>query len=868
MTALIGILMFLSIWLPVIVAVCIAYEPTAQADRKGTLRDRRVLLSGGMALLEEIVLQYVFGRGSGSLRALIGMFRGRTTCQSLADWCLTLLICLPLAALTGCAVRYAFSAKRRGRRAWDPINRRRKAVLTLLTVCAAIPLILGAFFAMNGTTQLRIQEICRSQTVIDAEHGKTDVGYIILRNNGLLPCETGGMVLASDPDHAPYALASKTIAPGDTERFQAEKDRFVDIKKSGGTTVQLLSESGAELDAVSLAEMPDELAYRRTKRGWETYLTAADAQTAAAAQIPSPVFSALGGFYNDAFSLELSAPEGCEICYTLDGSVPTADSERYTAPIRVYDRSAEPNRFRAIQNVQADYLNKDPIGKKTVDKAFVVRAAAFDSDGNRSPIVTETYFVGLSDYSGKTVVSLVADPQDLFGDNGIYVTGADYDAWYTAHQQGGDESKAPTPNYLQRGEAWERAGNFEYYSAGTQALNQAVGLRIQGNSSRNAVLKRFSIFSRSRYSGSRLFAAPIFDDTYSHSLVLRGGFDNAFSNELAFGRDVAAVRSIPVVVFLNGEFWYETFLQEKYSASYFSETYGLAKDDVRWIKIGSWNNLSAEDKTAYQELLNKVSRLDLTDADGYDALNQVVDIQSYIDYISINLYLGNCDSGEKTNTCVWRTKTNEFTPYGDGRWRWALQDMDLVHKLTVKNNGYARSAEINTFMVSADENAGYKPLLADSVLWEALMESPVFRQQFTLTFMDLVNTTFAPDHVSTMLQTWGKDLSYDDDFYRDRAEYITKYMEQALNLSGTQETLTISAEHPEYGTVRLNTIAPDLTAGDWSGRYYTDYAVTLTALPAPGHRFVAWEVNGERRTDPTIETEILKGGSTVHVIFE
>ena len=93
-------------------------------------------------------------------------------------------------------------------------------------------------------------------------------------------------------------------------------------------------------------------------------------------------------------------------------------------------------------------------------------------------------------------------------------------------------------------------------------------------------------------------------------------------------------------------------------------------------------------------------------------------------------------------------------------------------------------------------------------------------------------------------------------------------MEQELGLTGTQETLTITTDTPDAGTVTLNTIKPDLSGGSWSGVYYTDYPVTLTAEPAEGHVFVAWEVNGERLTEPTIEADILRGGSNVHVIFQ
>ena len=857
MTALLGILMFLSIWLPVIVAAGIARDSETQSSR------RLLLMTSGAALAAELVLLYALGRGFSPVRTLIGMFRGRTTYQSVADWCMAVLLSLPGAAVIGCAARYFASGSRK--RAWVPVSRRTKSWLTLLSVCAAIPLILGVFCGLKGTTCLRMTEVCREQTALGENK---DMSYLILKNTGRMPCDTDGVQLSSDSEDRVYALPPTVIAPGGTAVFQTRKAQFVDIRKGGGSTVRLLSAGGTELDAVSLPEMPDDTAYRLTETGWRSVplLTSGDDETTA---VPAPTFSTPGGFYDEAFSLELSAPEGCEIYYTLDGSIPTVESTKYTRAIRVYDRSAEPNQFRSIQNVQKDYLNKEPIGQDPVDKAFVVRAVAVSAGGSLSPVATQTYLVGLPKYAGSQVVALTADPEDLFGDNGIYVTGKKYDAWYAGHHSPEDGTDdGPTPNFQQRGEAWERAGNFELFLDGAPVLNQPVGLRIQGNSSRSLPLKRFSVYARKLYGGSGLFDEPIFPGVETHSLSLRSGFDNELSNELLEGRNIGVLRSIPVSVFLNGEFWYKTSMMEKISNTYLAQTFGVAKDDVECVEIGVWSQVSADDKSVYMDMLSAVESQGGTDEEQYRAVDRIIDLQSYLDFICANLYLGNTDCSETQNVCVWRTKTDEFTFYGDGRWRWVLKDMDLNHGIAKKYNGFSISAEINSFTDRAGEGGAWPNLVQDSRIWETLQNNAVFRRQFVLTFMDLVNTTFAPDRVSALLEARGSDLSYDDDFYRVRAGYITGFMENALGLDGTQETLTITTDAPDGGTVQLNTITPDLSGGSWSGSYYTDYPVTLTAVPADGHRFVAWEVNGERRTEPTIEAEILKGGSTVHVIFE
>lgn len=870
MTALIGLLMFISIWIPVAIAVLTASDLPEQTDVRQHLKSKKTLVSAAAAILLELTVLYGMIQGAGPFEALSGAFVGRTSYQSIAQWCLAMLLCLPLSAAVGCAARYYFSGKRR--RVWRPIPARKKAILTLTAVCAAVPMLLGVFFGLSGAKYLRIVEVCREQSTIGEQNGEDDISYLVLKNDGTLPCETEGLAVQSDGEQRTFRLLPTTIPAGDTAQFKTQKERFVDIKKSGGSVLKLLSAYGAELDAVELPEMPDDSAFRLTDAGWESY-SLADTAEGMEAEVPAPIFSKPGGFYDEAFSLELSAPAGCEIYYTLDGSVPTAESAKYTGPIHVYNRSAEPNQYRSIQNVRLDYLEHHVIGTEPVDKAFIVRAVSKDADGKQSLVMTESYFVGLQDYQDKTVISLVADPEDLFGDNGIYVTGPEYESWYAAKREAEAAGSSfavpePVPNFMQHGAAWERAANCELFDNTASMMNQPVGIRIQGNTSRVYALKRFSVYSRAEYNGSRLFGVPMFGGKRTHSFTLREGFDNAFCNEIAKERDLATLRSAPAVLFLNGEYWYDTYLQEKHSSTYFAETFEIAKDDVETIEIGAWEKASSEEKEVYSDLLHYFETHDFSDQAEYTKLGAFIDLQSYLDYACINTYLANCDSNEKMNTCIWRTKTNEFTAYGDHRWRWALNDMDLKRDSAVKIYGY-RSAEINTFRQGAHEDLrSFPALLAGGTIWEALKVSPIFRQQFVLTFMDLVNTTFEVNHVTELLETWGKDISYDDYFYRDRAGYITRYMEDELNLAGTQETLTITTDTPEFGAVQLNTITPDLSGGAWSGKYYTDYPVTLTAVPAQGHTFVAWEVNGERITDPTIKAEILKGGSAVHVIFQ
>jgi len=93
-------------------------------------------------------------------------------------------------------------------------------------------------------------------------------------------------------------------------------------------------------------------------------------------------------------------------------------------------------------------------------------------------------------------------------------------------------------------------------------------------------------------------------------------------------------------------------------------------------------------------------------------------------------------------------------------------------------------------------------------------------------------------------------------------------LREAFGLKGSLEKITIRTETPEAGKIRLNTIMPELSGGVWSGEYFTDYPVTVTAEAAEGHRFSCWMVDGERIGTENAEISLESGTVTVTAVFD
>ncbi len=578
-----------------------------------------------------------------------------------------------------------------------------------------------------------------------------------------------------------------------------------------------------------------------------------------------PVLSAESGFYAEAFELEISAPEGAAVYYTLDGSMPTADSRLYTEPVEISYGSGRESEATFVRNVQSDWMNGE--GETHSNMATVIRAVAVYEGGISSEAVTATYFVGQEDNREHLVVSLVADPQDLFGENGIYVTGKEYDEWYLGDRTG----DAPAPNFLRHGEEWERPAVMELFQD-KSLLQQPVGIRIQGASAREGANKRFSVYARKKYSGSGWFDIPIFGFTAqrTHSFVLRSGFMNGYIQYLVQDRDVASAQSREVLVYLNGALWYITIAQEKYSEKYFEEKYGVDEDNVITAKGGAVDSGKAEEQAMYDSIYDFLNTHDMSAPEAYEQLNRIMDIQSYIDFSCVNVYFANLDYNEYKNTFCWRSRKTGYGEYEDGRWRWGLYDMDL------ENLDYGvRMEDINTFTMDthyAGSAFNTRPMYA------ALKQNALFCRQFVISFMDMVNTDFTVRRAAEAMEDWGVTMEWwgmqpdwVENFFPARTEAVTGYLAEEFGLTGTCEDVSLSVNDTEAGYIILNTMTPDLSEGEWTGSYFTDYPVTVTAVANGGYRFAGWQSNHKSDVgleQPVLTVEIPEGGVRLQAVFQ
>ena len=568
---------------------------------------------------------------------------------------------------------------------------------------------------------------------------------------------------------------------------------------------------------------------------------------------PVPTPSHPGGYYDAPFTLTLSCPASGTIYYTTDGSTPTADSAVYSDGIPISDRSGESNVYNAVRNIEYDWQNRTAYNEP-VPKGTVVRALYVSPLGEQSEIMTETYFVGLTQPEQGYTLNLVFEDEDLFGEDGIYVTGKEYDEWLLS----GGVGEAPLANFQKRTEV---CATVQLMRGGEQVINQAVGLRLQGNSARELRRKRFILTARQEYGGKEVFDAPIFDGIASHSVMLKDVPVDAMAAQLVADRDVSVQRSVPVRVFLNGEYWQDTYILERYDRQYFRQHYDVS-DRLR-VKNGKMDAAYLESAPVdiYGEYMYWVQNTDFSDSKAWEALQSETDVQSYIDYVAINYFLCNYDFSQWHNYFLWRSESRGTSPWADQRWRWCIYDVDAFDNVEYAYpEGPAAEIDIFTRIFPQTD-----VVLNQNDLFLALKQNPAGRKQFVLSFLDIGNNNFAPERVAPVLEQYGLDMSWKGNYFEDRFAYAADYLAREFNLTGSLETVTVTTSDPSMGSVQVNTSVIDLSSGAWEGQYFTDYPVELSAIPADGYQFYGWK--GDINETASSITVSLEGGITLEPVF-
>ena len=752
-----------------------------------------------------------------------------------------------------------------------------KRVLCLLCLFASFAL-LSVPAQAETVLSVCINEICAS----NSGHytiGDSAPDYVELHNLTDQPLSLDGLFIGDDEDHLQkFTLNGYSIPENGYIILAADKKELpFKLSASGGDELFLSDEEGHILQHVSLPPLGKDETYSLQQNGeWQLTEPSPLSENREGAPyvekiyVASPRFSHEAGFYDNPFDLTLESYKSYKVYYTTDGSVPDESATLYTGPIHIEDATSNPNTLSMRTDITIDGATPPAVNLK---KATVICAVAIDAEGNRSNVVTNTYFVGFQNYEeyrNIPVLSIVGTPAALFDEqDGIYVRGKVYQNWLKSEKKSDKLANRDIPtNYRQRGREWEIPVSIqEFDQCGNLLLSQNVGLRIHGSSTRERVQKSFNLYARTEYGYKDFQAALVPGTEHRKKYVVRinAGIDSTV-HELLECMNLPVSKSQPCLCFLNGEFWGFYELREKQDEEYISDCTGVNQDDLIVVKNNHINagselaqalGYNVEARGITKELNTFFSGLDTSSPEGYSTAGGIIDIDNYLAYVVGNVFFNNGDF--LNNDTFWRAASISNEKYHDGRWRWIYQDMDQCFTSIKYKDALA--------------------MLMEKPIFVSLWNNASFRTGFYTLIMDFTNVLFTPDSVQEYVtekldyysgyyrisderymesdpgnNDYGKALRKTIlDFLADRRDELIGQCKEMLTDKRETHSLTVKELSSDIQLL-INSHHACHSNGIWKGVYFSGCEVTFEVNEIPGYRFSGWYDNGSLLTDQTTVT--------------
>ncbi len=700
-------------------------------------------------------------------------------------------------------------------------------------------MLLGTY-TPDDFTGLMINEVCASNKKSWSDADGREPDWVELYNGGKTDVDLSGYGLADGKKNLfKYVFPEGTVIPAggylmvccdDGLTSIDPKEHHAPFKLSAdGETLYLTHPAYGTLDVVEVPAAETDISYGRYENGSGTFsnLTPTPGASNDSAErvviVAAPAFSAESGFYDAGFDLNITADS--TILFTTDGTDPrtSATAQNYSSSIRIYDNTSEPNRHSAGKDVSL-YDDADP--NFNVDKGQIIRAVCVDANGNYSDVVTKSYYIGktASYYKNMKVVSIVTDPANMFDDNtGIYVVGNTYYNWRNSGQYDPSleewDTRNPT-NYNQDGIEWERPADIQVFEGGELAFESSVGIRIAGNATRSNQQKSIRLYARSDYGKSKMeyeFFEGLTDmngepiTEFDKVTIRNHGNDvndaqmrDDIVQELAVNMDLARQAAADCILFIDGEFWGYYSLKERLEDDYVQSHYGIDKDNVTTIKVGEIEGDAAVGQS-YIDFYNWAMNADMSNAANYQKVCDTIDMQSFMDYITLETYICNWDWCNESGTNNWQLwRSNEIVDgneYGDGKWRYMLFDTEY-------SSGLYNDTKTSFAFDAIDNMNRDRKWTNIGALFFKLMENETFRTEFAENYRWHVENSFDYETIVKPLIDsyaaarkdatkitwrrfqggWGDKLAsqYDNSvqivrtFYQNRARYALQYLDALL----------------------------------------------------------------------------------------
>ena len=534
-------------------------------------------------------------------------------------------------------------------------------------------------------------------------------------------------------------------------------------------------------------------------------------------RLDAPVIDKDACLFTAPFNFNVEIPQGATLRYTIDGTTPSLTNGETSIDGRFYVNSTTTFRFGLFQEGMLP-----------------------------SQIVTRSYIYKDRDYN-LPIISVVTDPVNLYDDMlGVYVRG-------TNGRTGNGQSSPCNWNM-----DWDRPVNFEYITPdGGMVVNQEVDFAMCGGWSRAWEPHSFKLKAGKIYEGLNSIDYPFFANKpylkHKTLQIRNGGNDtDCRIKDLALqtivhrsGLDVDGQSAVPAHHFINGEYKGMLNIREPNNKHYAYANWGIDTDEMDQFEMSPDSGYVQMEGTREAFLEWYALSEYAADEDIYEEIRNLVDIDEYINYMAVELYLGGTD-WPQNNIKGFRPRIE------NGRFRFVLFDLDGTLATTSPFYTF-EGKQIHTFDYIYDTGGRFTEEIELVTIFLNMLQNDSFLKQFIDSYCLVAGSVFEPERCNAIIDEMA-ELRAAALSLEGRSPYGTaNNLKSALaNRQGTlinalieYDRLNLNQEMKQSATITTNVDNAVLLLNEmpiptskFNGSIFAP--ITLKAEPKAGYRFAGW----------------------------
>ncbi len=435
---------------------------------------------------------------------------------------------------------------------------------------------------------------------------------------------------------------------------------------------------------------------------------------------------------------------------------------------------------------------------------------------------------------------------------------------------------------------WERPVNFSMILPdGKMAINQDVEISVSGGWTRSASPRSFKLKSGKEFDGLNSLDYPFFPQKpylKNKVILLRNGGNDVWENNGSRFLDPALQTIIqrsginldlqsyvPIIEYVNGEFRGVLNMREPNNKKYVEANYGYDDETIDMFEMSADSNIVfMVGSSAVLERIYELGAL-APDQQAYQELKNILDIDEFINYMAVELFLGSSD---------WpHNNIKGFRKQDNGRYRFVTFDLDFAFKNSNPFTAFADD-QWHTFNFIYDTQESRYEEIKLVTFFLNMLRNEEFRKQFIDTYCLIGGSVFdkersikivdeLADRVRPMMQLDGwRSPDGSADLIRSKLNTLNESMMTCMQQF---KQMQLTSVRKQSVTLKSNTSGSKLLINglevpysEFKGRLFAP--ISIEAQAPAGYAFAGWRKGSESTfysTEPTIE---LPSDNTVNLI--